>query len=109
MAMMTGGSRSTVGAINVTPLIDILLVLLIIFMVITPVQSVGLEAQAPQPAPNEVNAEPDPTTIVVQIDRESRITINTEQVTADQLGVRLKDIFKSRAMRVVFLKADLDL
>lgn len=107
MAMTTGTSRST---INVTPLIDILLVLLIIFMVITPTQSVGLEAAVPQPAAGAPPAVPTPaSSIVVEIDRDRNLTINTTPVEPGSLADRLREIFQSRNTRLVFVKADGDL
>jgi biopolymer transport protein TolR len=96
--------------INVTPLIDVLLVLLIIFMVITPLTPKGLEALAPQP-PNPNQPPPDPNndrTVVIIIERDRSIKLNTEVVTEPNLGKRLEDVFKTRAERVVFVKGDPD-
>ena len=103
MAATLTQKGSAIGIINVTPLIDVLLVLLIIFMVITPTQSVGLGAAIPQPASDSRNAE---RTVVVQIDKQLGVSINSEPVTMERLGDRLGEIFRSRAERVVFVKAD---
>jgi biopolymer transport protein ExbD len=89
-------------------MIDVLLVLLIIFMVITPTTPKGLEALAPQP-PNPNQPPPDPSqdrTVVIIIEKDKSIKLNTEDVTEANLGKRLEDVFKTRAERVVFVKGD---
>jgi len=108
MGMAVGGSKGVVSDMNVVPLIDILLVLIIIFMVITPTVPKGLDTLVPQPAPP--NAKEDPAllakTIVVQVTAGGKVMINQDETNWDQLGPRLEDIFKQRAEKVAFVKGD---
>jgi len=108
MGMAVGGSKGVMADPNIVPLIDVLLVLIIIFMVITPTTPKGLEALVPQPAPP--NAHEDPAllakTIVVQVTAGNKVMINQDATTWDELGPRLEDIFKQRAEKVAFVKGD---
>ena len=99
-----GGPKSD---INMTPMIDVLLVLIIIFMVITPLTPKGLEALVPQPPPpGTPPSQSDQRTVVIVIDKDHNFMINQEPITEDRLGGRLEEIFKTRAERVVFVKGD---
>jgi len=95
--------------INVTPFIDILLVLLVIFMTISPTKPLGLKAEVPQPPQPGQQIETQATAIVLSMDRNGVIKINQDEVESVQLIGRLQDIFKSRSDRTVFLQADNDL
>jgi biopolymer transport protein ExbD len=100
--------------INVTPLIDVLLVLLIIFMVVTPVKPSKFDAKIPSEPTNDI-VDPRPTTLIVTVDANTSIALNTEKLDAtvaspDALIARLKDVFSAREHnleneRTVFIKA----
>jgi len=116
MSMAVGGSGGgPTASMNVTPFIDILLVLLIIFMVINPPQMKGLDALVPQPPKDKEKQQdtPDRTIVVQVIDhgpgQEPGLAINTgagSETTWDGLQGRLTDIFKTRAEKVMFVKGD---
>jgi biopolymer transport protein ExbD len=106
MAMSMGNSGGRMSEMNVTPMIDILLVLLIIFMVIVPVTQKGLEAMVPQP-PKTTGIDT-PRAVVVQVfDRSGAAPaykINDLDVTHAELLPKLTEIFSNRAERVMFVK-----
>jgi biopolymer transport protein TolR len=113
MAFSTGSGGGLSSDINVTPMIDILLVLLIIFMAITPVTPHGLEALVPQPPKNNQPQKENDTAIVVQILRTNNgqpaYKINETDVQKSDIAGRLQTIFSTRATKVMFIKGDKDL
>ena len=110
MAMSMGGGGGYSSDINVTPMIDILLVLLIIFMVIVPVTPKGLDALVPQPPKNPEQQNDNQRTIVVQIlyagAGAPQYKINETSFAKADLLPRLTEIYANRAERVMFVKAD---
>lgn len=103
MGMQVGQNKGgTVAEMNVVPLIDILLVLLIIFMAITPLTPMGLKAAVPVPG----KAVGDSTPIVVQVFGDGGLKINGEKSSWDTLEPRMQEIFKLRAEKIAFVKGD---
>jgi biopolymer transport protein TolR len=109
MGMDVGSSTGSMSSPNVVPLIDILLVLIIIFMVITPLTPKGMDTLVPQPSPNQQqNVELENKTVVVQVLKGDKLKINNEDATWDTLGPRIEQVFKDRAEKVAFVKGDND-
>jgi len=111
MGMDVGG-ENTGGALsspNVVPLIDILLVLIIIFMVITPLVPKGLDTLVPQPNKDQQqNQDLENKTVVVQVNENGKLKINNEDTTWEKLGPRMEQIFKERDEKVAFVKGEHD-
>lgn len=109
MAMSTGGGDGATPHINVTPLIDVLLVLLIIFMVITPLKPSRFEAKVPAEPKDQpqTNVKPNPLTLVVAINKETKaITLNNEPYgdvsDTEPLSNKLREVFKQREAEGAF-------
>jgi biopolymer transport protein TolR len=94
--------------INITPLIDVLLVLLVIFMVITPLESTGLQTNIPQSATTATPKQPDEALILV-MGGSGSLRINQEELSLTALASRLQEIFRTRADRTLFVQADNEL
>jgi biopolymer transport protein ExbD len=105
MGMIVGGKRGIVSEMNVVPLIDILLVLLVIFMII-PVYSKGLDASIPQPSTQPVEEIQRDYVVVIQVFADGTLRINQEPVAWDALSSRHEEVFKQRASRIAFIRGD---
>jgi biopolymer transport protein TolR len=103
MGMLAGGKRGIVSDMNVVPLIDILLVLLVIFMII-PVCSTGLDALVPHPSTEKAGTPPPDEVVVIQVLADGTLRINQEPVSWERLGNRIEEVFKLHATRVAFVR-----
>ena len=107
MAISTSGSASGLtNDINVTPMIDVLLVLLIIFMMVIPMSRKAIDLQLPDPNPADTPAGPQPSQIVLEVLPGGVFKINTEPVPGPQLLKRLKEIYDPRPEKIIFVKGD---
>jgi biopolymer transport protein TolR len=106
MSMNVGGKKGAMSDINITPYIDILLVLLIIFMVITPIHPLDLDVKVPQTSNDTDKKAPvDPNVIVVSIGESAQIAINQEPTSIANLGSKLQEIYSARANKNMFISA----
>jgi biopolymer transport protein ExbD len=112
MGISMGKKGESVSEPNIVPLIDILLVLIIIFMVVSPLTPKGLDALVPQPNPNQQANEADVRTVVIQlacVDAScftASVKINQEDSNWEALSPRLEEIFKTRAEKIAFVKGE---
>ena len=98
------GSRGTMSQINVTPLVDVMLVLLVIFMVTAPMMQQGVQVNLPKAETKSLSPKED--TLMVSVNKAGRTFINTGEVQGDQLKDKLNSMLVGREKREVFLKAD---
>jgi len=105
MSMSVGSGKGPKSDINITPYIDILLVLLIIFMVITPVRQMDLSIKVPQNTADDVPNAIDPSVIVVSIDETSRISVNSDVTNISELQGKLQKIYSERSNKNMFVSA----
>lgn len=106
MSMSNGNAEGSLSAEpNVTPMIDVLMVLLIIFMVIVPSSRKALDVQVPDPNPQQTDA-PTNESIVLSVNPGGQFLINKEAVSAANLSARLRQIYDGRPDKVIFVKGD---
>jgi biopolymer transport protein TolR len=105
--MAMGGQnddRRPMADINVTPLVDVMLVLLVIFMVTAPMMQQGVQVNLPKANTKAMTAQEE--TVVVTVDKSGKVFINKNEIPAADLRGKLSTMFASRAKKEVFLKAD---
>jgi biopolymer transport protein ExbD len=105
---MSGGNPSSglTNEINVTPMIDVLLVLLIIFMMVIPMSRKAIDLQLPDPTPDDTPQGPPPSQIVLEVLPNNVFKVNSQPITKNDLGRRLKEIYDPRPDKIIFIKGD---
>jgi biopolymer transport protein TolR len=106
MAMTAGGGKGLENEINVTPMIDVLLVLLIIFMAALPTMRKAIDVQLPDPNPTVQPANAKSDQIVLEVNPGGKFFINSQEVDEAGLGPKLKSIYDGRPDKVLFVKGN---
>jgi biopolymer transport protein TolR len=107
MAMSSGGGgRGLTNEPNVTPMIDVLLVLLIIFMLVVPMSRKAIDLQLPDPNDQQQSATPPPDQIVLEVLPGNQYAVNKEPILKANLAKRLKEIYDGRPEKIIFVKGD---
>jgi biopolymer transport protein TolR len=106
MSMAAGGTQDYKSDINITPLVDVVLVLLIIFMVITPLLQMGYDVKVPPKANEQTITSVPPDQLVVSLMPNNKMYLNKQELTAQQLATQLADNLKNRSQKTVFFSAD---
>jgi len=106
MAMGGGGTSGLTNDINVTPMIDVLLVLLIIFMMVIPMSRKAVDLQLPDPTPDNSSSGPPPSQIVLEVLPGNTFKINSQPVAKAELAKKLKEIYDPRPDKIIFVKGD---
>jgi biopolymer transport protein ExbD len=104
--MSAGGTQDYKSDINITPLVDVVLVLLIIFMVITPLLQMGYDVKVPPKATEQTITQVPPDQLVVSVMPNNKIFLNKQELTSQQLATQLADNLKNRSQKTVFFSAD---
>ena len=102
----SGGDRGTMSQINVTPLVDVMLVLLVIFMVTAPMMQQGMQVNLPKAETKALKAPEE--SVIVAIDKGGKVFLNKDEIAAGTLKTRLAGLFSGKSKKEVFLKADRD-
>jgi biopolymer transport protein TolR len=107
MSMSAGDSNTGLtNEPNVTPMIDVLLVLLIIFMMVIPMSRKAIDTQLPDPTPQPATNTPPPDQIILEVLPGNKFAINKQEVQRTALFAKLKDIYNGRPEKIIFVKGD---
>jgi biopolymer transport protein ExbD len=106
MAMNVGKTKGVTSSINITPYIDILLVLLIIFMAIAPLKQHDHEVRVPQPANTAQPKTVKPDSVIVEMDLDHTVRLNQQPVILSELEATLTEVFRRRAAKNLFIRGD---